>query len=219
MEDCKKIVDLTFEDVNLRIEYLINSLLSYNNDVVEDSIKKYNDIYNNNQKNRYSNNIKQLINEIISLERKHFNDTTYSEVEKFLNTPIKIIPSINLYNIKSIKIKKESLLKDSNAIGKENNYKLGPFDLLYNFDMKEDEYNINCKLTFNLREDNCKRMCFLLSQLLEYKNKKGHLIPMSLVANEENKYIYECTFSIDEFFNLNENEFTIKTEALIFTMQ
>ena len=102
MEDCKKIVDLTFEDVNLRIEYLINSLLSYNNDVVEDSIKKYNDIYNNNQKNRYSNNIKQLINEIISLERKHFNDTTNSEVEKFLNTPIKIIPSINLYNIKSI---------------------------------------------------------------------------------------------------------------------
>jgi hypothetical protein len=62
-------------------------------------------------------------------------------------------------------------------------------------------------------------MCFLLSQLLEYKNKKGQLIPMSLIISEENKYIYECTFSVEEFFNLNENEITFKTEALIFTMQ
>jgi hypothetical protein len=218
MIKCQSLVDSTFQDVNLKMESLINSLLSYNN-VIDDSIKKYNDIYDNNQKNRYgNNNIKQFINEIIALERKHFNDKTFSEVENFLYSPIKLVPSINLYNIKSIKIKKENLLKDSTTISKGNHYKLGAFELLYNFDIK-DEYKISCKITFNLREDNCKKMCFLLSQLLEYKNKKGQLIPMNLIISEENKYIYECTFSVEEFFNLNENEITFKTEALIFTMQ
>jgi ASC-1-like (ASCH) protein len=84
MIKCQSLVDSTFQDVNLKMESLINSLLSYNN-VIDDSIKKYNDIYDKNQKNRYgNNNIKQFINEIIALERKHFNDKTFSEVENFL---------------------------------------------------------------------------------------------------------------------------------------
>ena len=62
-------------------------------------------------------------------------------------------------------------------------------------------------------------MCFLLSQIVEFKDKKEILIPMILLKNEGKKYDFICTIACEEFYNLDNNdEFNIKTEALIFTM-
>ena len=215
--NCQKLIEETFQDVNQKIESIINSLLSYNN-IVDDSIKKYNDIYENNKKNVYNNsNIKKLINEILSLERKQFNDKSHLEAEQFLNTPIRLVPSFNLYHIKVTKYKKEDFVKGIKTINKGNNFKLGHFELIYNYNNRESN-NINCKLTFDLQGYNNKKMCFLLSQVLQYKNKKEKLIPMNLIKNEGNKYIYECNISCEEFSILNEDEINIKTEAIIFTI-
>ena len=64
-----------------------------------------------------------------------------------------------------------------------------------------------------------KKLYFLLSQIVEFKDKKEILIPMTLLQNEGKKYDFICTIECEEFYNLNNNdEFNIKIEALIFTM-
>ena len=217
--NCQKLIDTTFQDVNKKIVNLINSLLSYNY-IIDDSIKKYDDIYKKNQNKIYNNNdnIKKLINELLSLERKQFNDRTHLETEEFLSTAIKIIPSINLYHIKSINIKENDFLNNNNMTYKGNNYKLNDFQIVYTFNNENNKYKCNCKLTFTLKNDNDKKMCFLLSQFLQFKNKNEKLIPMKLIKNEGTKYIYECNILYEELFTLNVDEVSIKTEALIFTI-
>ena len=90
------------------------------------------------KKNVYNNsNIKNLINEISSLERIQFNNKSHSEAEQFLNTPIRLVPSFNLYHIKAINYKKEDFVKGIKTINKGNNFKLGHFELTYNYNRNE----------------------------------------------------------------------------------
>ena len=41
---------------------------------------------------------------------------------------------------------------------------------------------------------------------------------MNLIQNNGKVYNYECEVSFEEFYSLDANEVTLKTEALIFTM-
>ena len=87
-------IDKTFEDFNKKIQNLFDSLLKYNKEV-DESINKYALIDNKNQNNLYYNKyIKLLINEILALERNYFNDKTRNETKQFLNSSIKLAPSI-----------------------------------------------------------------------------------------------------------------------------
>jgi hypothetical protein len=217
ISNSQKLIKETFDDINKKTENLINSLLSYNT-VVDNSIKQYDNIYNNTIKKNYnSSNFKQLINEILSLERKKFNTSQNSDAEQFLNTPIKVVPSINTYNVKKNSFKMSnffnSLIKDFTG----NHFKIGDYNITYNFNDNKG-YNIGCTLTFTVQEYS-KKMCFLLSQIVELKDKKEIMFPMTLLKNEGMKYYYICTISCEEFNYLNNNdEFSIKTEALIFTI-
>ena len=210
----QKLIEKTFEEFNTKMEILINSLLSYNK-IVDDSIQKYNTIYDNNLKNTYNNNIKKLINEILALERKRFNDKTHIETEQFLNTPIKLVPSINIYNIKHITFKKIDFNKDKTISFNGNHFKLGTFKLKYEF-KSQNGYKAICNFDFTLSNDS-KKMCFLISQLIIYKDKQK-LIPMKLINNNFKTYSYKCEISGEEFYNLDEDEVKMKTEALIFTI-
>ena len=218
ISNSKKLIEETFEEIEKKVENLINSLLSYNT-IVDNSIQKYDTIYKNTIKNNCdSNNFKQLINEILSLERKKFNITIYSDTEHFLNTPIRLIPSINVYNIKNFSYKANNFNYSLPFTFNGNHFKIGDYDLVYDT-IKNDGHKIICSLTFTVKDDYTKKMCFLLSQIVEFKDKKEILIPMTLLQNEGKKYDFICTIECEEFYNLNNNdEFNIKTEPLIFTM-
>ena len=217
ISNSQKLIEGTFDDINKKTENLINSLLSYNI-VVDKSIKQYDNIYNNTIKKNYnSSNFKQLINEILSLERKKFNTSQNSDAEQFLNTPIKVVPSINTYNVKKISFKMNNFFNSSTKDYTGNHFKIGDYNITYNFNDNKG-YNIGCTLTFTVQEYS-KKMCFLLSQIVELKDKKEIMFPMTLLKNEGMKYYYKCTISCEEFNYLNNNdEFSVKTEALIFTI-
>ena len=217
LSNIQDLIDNTFEDFNKKIQNLIDSLLTYNK-VASESINKYALIYNKNQNNLYdNNNIKILINEILSLERNHFNDKTHNETKQFLNSCIKLVPSINLYHIKELKFTKNIFLNDVKRSSVGNHFKLGDFNLTYSIDSK-NLFKAKIKFDFILRDDNSKKMKFLISQFVTYKNVKEKLIPMKLIKNVGNTYNYECEVFFEEFYSLDVNEVIMKTEALIFTM-
>ena len=212
----KILIDNTFEDFNKKIRNLCDSLLNYNK-VVDESINKYALIYNKNQNNHYDNNIKILINEILSLERNHFNDKTFHQTKQFLNSSFKLIPSINLYHIKEIKLTNNSFLKTQNITSTGKHFKVGDFNLVYSIDSNK-LYKVLIKFGFTISNDNTKKKYFLISQFIICKDIKEKLCPMKLIKNAGKTYNYECEISFEEFYSLDVNEVTIKTEALIFTL-
>lgn len=92
---CQKIVEKKFQDFQRQTEELVNNLIIYNSETKK-SIVKYDSIIKNNQNNLYNNNnIKQLINEILDMERKYFNKKTKEETKNFFNSDIILKPKIN----------------------------------------------------------------------------------------------------------------------------
>ena len=216
LDNIKNSIKEIFKEISKNMENLANSLLSYNK-VADESINNYNAIYKKTQNNLYdSGNFKLLINEILALERKQFNDITFTKTKQFLNFSIKIIPSIDTYNIKETKLNKNDFAnKKFHFDG--SHFKIGQFSLDYILNNK-DGYKGKCILKFTLKYYYIKKMHFLLSQIIAYKNDKTKLIPMEFIKNEGRIYYYECQISCDDFFTLDANEVSIKTEALIFTV-
>ena len=217
LSNMEKIIENVFNEFNEKMQALINSLLNYSK-VVDDSVVKYSQIYEKNQNNAYdNNNIKNLINEILSLERRKFNDKTHNETRLFLNSAFKFVPSINIYNVKELKLKKNDFNENATLTFKGNHFKIGNFNLIYNI-KRNNGYKFSCKLDFTIFPDNNKKMCFLMSQFIRFNGEKEKLIPMKLIKTVQKTYIYECELSCDEFFTINQNEVSIKTEAMIFTV-
>lgn len=208
----QNLIDKTFQELNTKIEKLINSLLTYNK-VADDSIQKYNTIYQNNQNHIYNNNnIKNLINEIFSLERKRFNDIDNNETKEFLYSNIQIIPSINIYHIRKVTFQKSRFEPGKTFFQSGNHFKLGDYTLNYKFD---NNYKINCDFNFTIR--NTKKMCFIISQNLVFNIKREKMILMEIQKSSDINYSYKCNIPCEEM-EKDENEVNITTEALIFTI-
>ena len=209
----QKIIDEIFNDYNNKIEKLLNSLLSYNK-INDTSIRKFNDIYRNNENSIYNNNnIKNLINEILSLERIQFNN--HNDIENLLNVPIKIVPSINLYHLKEDYFIKPNLKQqtESHSIP-GTHFRIGSYELKNTYEPKE--MKCYCKLRFNLN-DEIKKMGFLISQIFILNNKET-LIPMKLITQNGKEYAYECQIILDEINLIKSYDFKLKTEVLIFAV-
>ena len=203
--NCKIVLEKTFKDYFHMIEELINTLLSYNR------VNKISEI----QCNDYENNIKDLIKELLIMDRKHFNKEKKDETDIFINTSMKIIPSLNNFKIREVKIKKEDFNQYSSTVTKGSHYKIGDYQLKYNFNTKKG-FKSFCELNFTLKNNiNC---CFLFIQNIVDKNNRETLFPMKLTKKNEKKYTYECIISIDEFDNGKEEEIRMETEALIFSI-
>ena len=214
-ERMKQIIDQIFKDYSQKIEDLINSLLSLNK-MTDSTIKKYNDINSSLYSN---NNIKSLINEILSLERKQLNKkkTQPNDVEEFFKTSIKIVPSINLYHIKNTYYYSDILQTNRNEEFTGNHFRIGDYELSYIFE--PNEKGCFCKLNFTLNPDS-KSMCFLITQVLSYNNKET-MIPMKLVKEDNKKYTYECKIISDDISDLLDNQnikFYLATEAIVFAV-
>ena len=73
--------DLEFEDYLKKTEELVKSLLSFNK-MANESVIICDKISKKNRKDDYNEkNIRDMINEIMNLERKHFNDKNHEETE------------------------------------------------------------------------------------------------------------------------------------------
>ena len=209
-------IEKVFDEYNKKIEELINSLLSCNQ-INDSSIKKYNDIYNNSINNHYnSDNIKDLINEILSLERKTFNSNNHNETENFLNTSIRIIPVLSRFNIREVDLQRTKIKQTKKEVITGNYFKIGEYILIYDFQSSQG-CNCSCRFTFNLNNDN-KKMCFLISQILIFENNKERLFPMKLVNQNGKKYTYECQINCEEIKNIKNYYIKFRTEALVSTI-
>ena len=211
--NCQKVIQKTFEDYQTKTEELVKSLLSYNK-MANESIVLYKKLSEKNKNNYYNEkNIKDLINEITNMERKHFNDKNHEDTEKFLNSPIKIVPYINLFQIKETRITKNDIIKFAKISKSGNHYKIGDFKLLYSFDI-ENGYKAVCELSFTVK--NKMNACFFATQNKISQIGEQSVYPMKLTKNTNNNFVYECYIPFDEFEINNDNYTTIKTSILAF---
>ena len=211
---CEKLVKTICEKQSKQLQELINNMCDYNNGVVKNSIIEYDNINNKNKNYHYNEkNYKNLINEILSLERKHFNEKNKKESNSLIK-PIKIVPSLENIFLKKILIKKEDFFKQNFSI-KAKGYKseIGEFRINYML-LHNNEYSIICKVDFPLNYDN---KCYFLTQNKVDGNNNQDIIPMKL-TEYKTKYIYECVIKFEEFDNCQQKEIKLGTEVSIFSM-
>ena len=179
--------------------------------MADSSIQRYNNLYRNNENNVYNNNIKSLINEILSLERMKFN-YNHNDTEQFLNTPIKLEPSINLYTFRKVDLRIPHLDQSGYKNLAGTHYRVGDFKLSYKYSASETIWY--CKLIFTIKDNN-KKMCFLITQILEENNKET-MYPMKFVSQDGKTYTYDCKMTLD---NVRDNSnYGMITEILIFSL-
>ena len=211
--NCQKVIQKTFQDYQTKTEELVKSLLSYNK-MANESIEIYNKMSKKNKDNYYNEkNIKDMINEIMSMERKHFNEKNHEETEKFLNSPIKIVPFINQNHIKEMRITKNDIIKFTKITKTGIHYKIGDYKLLYSFSI-ENGYKAICEFSFTIK--NKMNACFFVTQNKISQNGEQNVYPMKLTKNENNNFVFECCIPFDEIEINNENYSTIKTDVLAF---
>ena len=211
--NCQDVVQNTFEKYLKKTEEITQNLLNYNK-LASQSIILYN---NMSKRKKDEKNIKDLINEIVNMERKQFNNKNQShdEIIKFLNAPIKMIPIINQYYVKEITLY-EKEIKEYNKITKTGiHYKIGDFQLVYTLNINEG-YKVICEFSFKVK--NGMNACFLASQTKIEKDLEQTLYPMQLVKHENNEFIYECYFSIDRNELGPHKWIKLKTDVLAFYM-
>ena len=212
--NCEKLIKKICERQSQKLQELIDNMLTYNNDVVKNSINQYENIINKNQNNVYNKeNFKNLINEILSMERKHFNEKNKNESYSLLK-PIKIVPSINNILIKKILIKKDEFLKPNFSINLKG-YKvdIGDYKIIYNLSFNNG-HTITCKVDFPLVYDN---KCYFLTQNIVDGNNNQKIMPMKL-TDYKSKYVYECVIKIEEFDTFEKKEIYLGTEVIIFSI-
>ena len=211
--NCQDVVQNTFEKYLKKTEEITQNLLNYNK-LANQSIILYN---NMSKRKKDEKNIKDLINEIVNMERKQFNNKNQShdEIIKFLNAPIKMIPIINQYYVKEITLY-EKEIKEYNKITKTGiHYKIGDFQLVYTLNINEG-YKVICEFSFKVK--NGMNACFLASQTKIEKDLEQTLYPMQLVKHENNEFIYECYFPIDRNELGPHKWIKLKTDVLAFYM-
>ena len=211
--NCQDVVQNTFEKYLKKTEEITQNLLNYNK-LASQSIILYN---NMSKRKKDEKNIKDLINEIVNMERKQFNNKNQShdEIIKFLNAPIKMIPIINQYYVKEITLY-EKEIKEYNKITKTGiHYKIGDFQIVYTLNINEG-YKVICEFSFKVK--NGMNACFLASQTKIEKDLEQTLYPMQLVKHENNEFIYECYFPIDRNELGPHKWIKLKTDVLAFYM-
>ena len=227
----KNIIDGIFNEYENKIKELIDILLKYNT--------KYNRDFKNliikskemKEKPKINNkDINSLVNEILFMERNHFNeekkkhinddnDTTkvnysYDEIisksQKFFITPILIIPNISNYTIASVNIAKKDFIKGKIKI-KDYNVHIGNFKLEYIFD--QDKYSFLCKL--NIKNE--RRISLFIIQKKIIDSKSYELISMKNTSNFGN-YFYEALIDFNEFKDDENVIIRMETKIQIFSV-
>ena len=211
---CKALIDKIFDEYEKKLNNLIESLFTFNKDIKQ-SIIQYDEINKKNKDNYYTNeNIKSLINEILSLERKHFNEEHNNDLGKIFESPLFISPTISYYVITSIYIEKKKL--GSFALSKKSyNVHLGDYELSYIIN-KNNIFSSLSKFNFTLKKS--RNATFLITQKKYVNSKFIEIIPMKLKYNFGNNYQNEAVVGFDEFKDDKINKIEMEIKAQIFTI-
>ena len=197
--ECQKLVEKTFDQYYNTIQNLINSLLSYSN-IYQKSINKYDEIYNKAKDNYFNNeNIKELINEILYLEKKQLNNNDKLETKKFLLSPISFKPYFrNISLIENKYLKKCNnfpILEQPKIIGK----------IAFKIDYSQNDKIYKFKLKLNTKKTEYER-CFLVKFCK--KGESGRDFIMKMVQKNGLDYYFEC--DINEYNLFTPEEYNVK---------
>ena len=200
----KDIIDKTFDDYEFKVKKIVDYFLKYNqkyNNDLKNSIVKYHELKEKPVNKIEDKDINSLVNEIIYMDRSHFNEKKKegNEVENKLNliikkfkllllTPISIIPNISNYSVSSLDIKKE-ILDEGRIKNKAYNVHVGDYEINYYFE--PDKYTGLC--TFDFKNNKSAVYIITLKKIVE--SKYCEIIPMKLI-NRINHY--------EAIVNLNE---------------
>ena len=127
------------------------------------------------------------------------------------------MPSINLYHITKTDFYSDDLRKGKSQTITGYHFRIGDYQLSYIYESYGKSFF--CRLNFTLRDDS-KNMCFLITQVLSFNNKK-EMFQMKLVKKDkDNKtYTYECKIisdEINELIDCTNKTFDLETEVVIF---
>ena len=225
----KNIIDGIFNEYEKKIKELVDILLKYNmkyNQDCENLIVKSNELKERNKIN--SKDISSLVNEILFMERNHFNEEskkhlnddktkvnyTYDDIisksKKFFITPILIMPNISNYTIGNINIEKKDFIKGKIKI-KDYNVHIGNYKIDYIFD--QDTFSSLCKLDIK----NDRRISIFVIQKKIIDNKSYELIPMKNTSKFGN-YFYETYIDFNEFKDDESVKIRMETKVQIFSV-
>ena len=205
---CLDLVDKVLENYYKKLENLKESLSSYDK-FANDSIMKLDDINKNNKNNYYGNNenIKELINELLSMERKHFNEKNNDEAEKLLKSPLKIPIILNQFKLIDYPLDYFKPNVTCQYTANSTNSKIGKYYIKYEQNIGNN--NIKSKVIFNLPPDT--NACFLIIQ-----SKTQKCFPMLLKSNINGEYIFECEIPREEFPKKKEEKLYMTIEIMMF---
>ena len=226
----KNQIDDIFEKFENKIKELIDLLLKYNqkfNNDFNNSINRYSKIKEKNKINE--KDIKSLVNEILNMERNHFNeeiknqpkelnqngnfilfDEIIKKSRQFFITPIYIIPNISVYSISTEYIGKNEL-KKGKIKRKNYNVHIGNYQIEYIF--VHDKYSLLSKFLFR----NDKKASFFIIQKKVIESKSYEIIPMRY--NSKSNYdIYETEVDFDEFKDDESIVVKMETKIQIFSL-
>ena len=211
--ECKLAVEKAFEDYNKKVEELINSLLAINRDV-KNTLIRCNSLNRNSIINFYNNNkIKNLINEILDMDRKHFNNKGKDETEALLNTPIKVNVSMYEYHLYRVLFKKHDFNRD-NISFRNKHYRVGEFEIKYT-PINYDGYKASSEFIIYFKDN--MNACFNVTQNLTNRNNEiTKVFPMRFKSKNGKTYVYEGMIYFDCFDNGTSNEVGINISVLTF---
>jgi hypothetical protein len=214
LDNWKKLIVDVFDKYDKKIKELLDYYLEYNENIKQ-AITSYNKIDKKNKKNYYGpKNISSLINEILILERKLFNDTKNEKDKNFLSdeiTPITVKPNISSYSIISLKIEKKDF-KDFIITNKGYNVFIGNFTI--KLSQKHLSYKAQCEFEFFMKNDY--NAAFFVLQRKLIGSKCEDVIPMKLKYCQGTNYNYEVEVDFEDFMKGKENIITLETKIQIF---
>lgn len=208
-KNCLKVLTNILNNFNENIDKLIESLLSYNK-AYGNSNKEFEEF--KSEKNNYNNEIKEKIKEILSLERKHFNEKQKEDCDKFLRNPKFCVP--HLFSIKLAPIQLEKYNTDiiKEKVVNSRNSNLGNYE--FKFIQNVINKDVNCYFNFNSDEDiDISAFIKLIKKENEGYNKN---FSMKFIKKEGKKYFYEYTISFKEFKEGINKSFNLFPEIKLF---
>jgi len=227
----KEQINRMFEKYEKKIEDLIELLIQYKQKYYNDlsiSINNSNKII---EKNKISSkDISSLVNEIISIDRKYFNEETrkqkidskedkissfsFNDVIKkskeFFIMPILIIPNISNYNIETLYISKKDILKGK-INKKDYNVHVGYYQLIHEFD--RNKFTSHIKLY--LKNDRDMAIFPVQKKVIDAK-----FFDIILMKNSSDltHYIYEAYIDLSELKNDEQKTIKMETKIQIFSV-
>lgn len=208
--NCLKMLLTIKTNFNENINELMDSLSSFNqNNNGDANYKEF------NSKNvNYDNKIKEIIKEILSLERKHFNEKNKGDIENFLRNPKFCVPALTSIKLPSVQIEKyDSNYISSKTVNLKNKY-LGNYEI--KFMQISMTKNVGCSFSFTLDEDyDISAFVQLIKQERDGYSKN---FPMKFVERRGLTYYYQYTIPFEEFKDGVDRSFVMVPEVKLFSI-